>query len=265
MKIAICFYGLVGSLSDKNGQGIPIDPSIGYKYYKENIFDTNDEVDIFIHSWSVNSKDKLIELYNPKKHIIEKQVPFPNSKNHPVVAGKGFDKIKMFILKLLKRKSYDYVKRVKEKEAFRAYSRWYSVKESVQLMRDYELEHDFEYDCVMTTRLDVAFFKPVVFNQYDMNYFHASHWNDPKKIHENKEANRLNHYKDEGFLDFWFFSSSKLIYQFSKLFDSIEKYPISPHFSSRKHLDTLTNKVKFVFYRWYDHEMIRRKKFNSEK
>ena len=53
MRIAICFYGLVGSVCDKNGQGVPLDPAIGYKYYKENIFDTNDEVDVFIHSWSV--------------------------------------------------------------------------------------------------------------------------------------------------------------------------------------------------------------------
>ena len=40
MKIALCFYGLVGSVSDKNGNGIPLDPSIAYKHYKKNIFDS---------------------------------------------------------------------------------------------------------------------------------------------------------------------------------------------------------------------------------
>jgi len=83
MKIAICFFGLAGSVSDKNGNGIPLDPSIAYKYYKENIFDKNDEVDIFIHSCSLSVKERLIELYKPKKFIIERQVLFPNSKYHP--------------------------------------------------------------------------------------------------------------------------------------------------------------------------------------
>ena len=265
MKVAICFYGLVGSISDKNGNGVLLDPMIGYKYYKEHVFDTNVEVDVFIHSWSVNSKDKLIELYKPKKHLIENQIDFPDSKKHPGFINDMGGKVKMFLLKLFKKESYKSLKALKEKEAFRAHSRWYSVKQSIQLMRDYELENSFEYDCVMSTRFDIAFFKPVVFKKYDLAYFYASHWNDSAQPNESINANRLNHNEGEGFLDFWFFSNSKLMYQFSKLYDKIENYPVSPHFSSRSHINTLTNKVKFVFYRWYDHEMIRRKIYNSEK
>jgi hypothetical protein len=265
MRIAICFYGLVGSRSDKNGQGLPLDPAIAHKYYKENIFDVNDEVDIFIHSWSIDFKDQLIELYNPKKEIIEKQKSFPNAPNHQDVVGKGINKIKMFFFKLIKRKSYDYIRELKKKEAFRAYSRWYSVNKSIQLMKNFEQEKNFRYDCVMSTRLDVSFFTPVIFKKFDMSYFYASNWNDAPNKRNKTPANFLNQNIGKGFLDFWFFSNSSLMYDFSKLYFEMDHYPIIPHTSSRKHIDTLTDRVKYVFYRWHDHEMIRRKFFESEK
>jgi len=263
--MALCFYGLVGSVADKNGQGISLDPSIAHRYYKENILDLNNEVDIFIHSWSINSKEELVELYNPKKFIIESQVSFPDSKKHPSIKGSFFEQLKMGYLKLFKRNNYFNKKEIKEKEAFRAYSRWYSVKQSIQLMRNYELDNGFHYDCVMSTRLDIAFFKPVVFKKFDMNFFYASNWNDSSNRNEKNEANKLNRHKGKGFLDFWFFSNTKTMYLFSKLFDDIEHYSISPHSSSYQHLKTITCNVKYVYYRWFDHEMIRRKFFNSKK
>lgn len=265
MRVAICFYGLVGSVSDKDGNGSPLNPEIGFKYFENNILNVNDSVDVFIHSWSVGSRDQLISTYKPENYIIENQVSFPNAKNHPEISKGIRRKIKMVFFKMFKNEEYRLQKKKREKESFRAHSRWYSVKKSIQLMKDYEIENNFEYDCVMSTRLDVAFFKPLVFDKFDLNYFYASHWNDAAKPNENIEANYLNHHKGRGFLDFWFFSNSSLMFEFSKLYDIIERYPISPHFSSRKHIDTLTNKIKFVFYRWYDHEMIRRKFFNSKK
>lgn len=265
MKIAICFYGLVGSISDKNGKGISLDPTIAFNYYKQNIFDYNDNIDVFIHSYSVLSKDKLTSLYNPKDFIIEEQVSFPESKNHPHIQKGIITRIKMFLLKTFKRKSYLKLIDLKEKESFRAHSRWYSVRESINLMRNYELKNGITYDCVMSTRLDVAFFKPVIFKNFDLSFFYASNWNDAPNIENNLPANFLNQNIGKGFLDFWFFSNSNFIYKFSKLFDSIEKYPISPHTSSYRHVISFTNKIKYVMFRWHDHEMIRRKLYNSEK
>ena len=178
MKIAICFYGLVGSVSDKNGTGTSLDPSIAFNYYKENIFDKNHELDIFIHSYSIKSRDTLINLYKPKKYIIEEQVNFPKSKYHPFLNKGLFRKIQMILLKIFKNKSYKKLKETRENASFRAYSRWYSVKKSVELMKTFELENNLKYDCVMSTRLDASFFKPLIFKDFDMSFFYASNWND---------------------------------------------------------------------------------------
>ncbi len=69
MKIALCFYGLVGSRADKNGNGISLDPSLAYKLNYENIIKDND-VDVFIHSWSKDFENELVSLYNPALHCI---------------------------------------------------------------------------------------------------------------------------------------------------------------------------------------------------
>jgi hypothetical protein len=265
MKIALCFYGLVGSVSDKNGNGVPLDPSIAYKHFKKNIFDVNDEVDVFIHSWSNDHKNILIKLYKPKSYIIEKQILFPKSKHHPFLTKGIVKKAQMFLLKIFKSNSYLKLKEIGEKESFRAYSRWYSVNKSVDLMRDFEIKNNFSYDCVMSTRLDAPFFKPVIFKNFDMSFFYASNWNDAPNKKTNASANFLNQNVGKAFLDLWFFSNSKLMFKFSKLFDKIDQYPVNPHTSSYRHVITFTNNIKYVFYRWYDHELIRRKFFDSVK
>ena len=106
MKIALCFYGLVGSINDKNGNGIPLDPSIAYDYYKKNIFNENDTIDIFIHSYSISAKEKLLNLYNPVDYIIENQVNFPQSENHPSINNRYAERLKMLFLKIFKKTSY---------------------------------------------------------------------------------------------------------------------------------------------------------------
>ena len=75
MKIALCLMGAVGAAEKKYGVGHPIDPRIGHYFYKKHIFDCND-VDVFIHSWSTDFEKEFIELYNPKKYLIEKQINF---------------------------------------------------------------------------------------------------------------------------------------------------------------------------------------------
>ena len=265
MKVAVCFYGLVGSISDKNGKGIPLDPKIAYDLYKKNVFDVNDDVDIFIHSSSIESKERLINLYNPVDFIIEEQRLFPQSKNHPYINKGLLSKIRTYLLKLFKNKKYLKLKEFKEVESFRAHSRWYSVKKSIEIMKNHELKNNFRYDCVLSTRLDASFFKPLVFKNFDMTFFYASNWNDAPNKQKKIAANYLNQNVGKRFLDLWFFSNSNLMYEFSKLFDKIHSYTVNPHTSSFKHLTSITKKIKYVFYRWHDHELIRRKFYESEK
>ena len=68
MKIAICFYGLVGSSTKKYGLGKKLDPSIAYQYYQKNVFKNLTNFDVFIHSQSIERKNlfKTMKAWNGK-------------------------------------------------------------------------------------------------------------------------------------------------------------------------------------------------------
>ena len=70
MKVALCLSGLVG-YSTKSGKGNPIDYRLAYQHFKKNISDNQIELDVFMHSWSVDYKSELIECYKPKDYIFE--------------------------------------------------------------------------------------------------------------------------------------------------------------------------------------------------
>ena len=71
MKVALCLHGLVGT-DDKYGAGEKIiNYKIGLDHFKRHVFDVNDEVDVFFHTWSEDYEQKLIDAYNPISHIAE--------------------------------------------------------------------------------------------------------------------------------------------------------------------------------------------------
>jgi len=149
MKIAICLVGLVGDSKEKYGSfgkgHTPVDYRIGHYFTMKNIVETNQilgfEVDFFIHSWSVNFEKELIDSYQPKKYIIEKQINFNQDTNR--------------------------------KNAIK--SRWYSTYQSMSLKKSYEVENNFIYDYVMLHRFDRMFKVPLIFNQFNKDLFHISH------------------------------------------------------------------------------------------
>lgn len=233
MKVALCLFGLVGSKEGKDGKGGNIDYMVAYEHYKKHVLDKND-VDVFIHSWSIGFEKELEETYKPQKSIFQKQKRFAwlNIRNND--------------------------------QKHRAYSRWYSSKKTIELKREYEIENGFVYDWVMVSRLDLVFFTDVIFDRYDPGYFYASHWNDvPNPKADRLQANKENHYEGVGFLDLWFFSNSEMMDRFSTLYNHRKEYDVSPHRASRQHVDTFTDKIKYVFYRWEDHELVRRKLLNA--
>ena len=61
MKIALCLTGYVGSLEKFNHQSSSEQIHIreAYEYYKKNVIQDYD-VDIFIHSWDINSKEEIV-------------------------------------------------------------------------------------------------------------------------------------------------------------------------------------------------------------
>lgn len=263
MKVALCFYGLVGSRVDKNGTGEQLDPKTAFELNRRNVIDIN-QADVFIHSWSYDAKEQLESLYQPKASLTETQKDFPES----IKLTNNIDfkqKLRELPTRIFDKQKYLETQEQRRKAAFRAYSRWYSSRQTIKLKEDYELKHGFKYDAVIVLRLDVGFYSPLKMCDYDLTKFYASHWNDYPTQQNGYQMNLKNHNLRKGFLDFWFFTNSKNMDRFGALFDVIQDYHISPHRSSFEHASKCGFDIDYTLYRWQDHEMIRRKEFSAEK
>ena len=173
-KVAICFYGLTGSLNKKYGIGKNLDPKIAFKYYKKNIL--NKDTDVFIHSWSVNFKKELVKLYKPKSHIIERQKNFKTNYSN-FEFKKIYYYFKLFIKFLLNQTNLKEQLKISRIRSHAIKSRWLSSKKVLNLKDKYEKKHKFKYDIVLLTRLDLIFLKKINLKKIDSNFFYASNWN----------------------------------------------------------------------------------------
>jgi len=254
MKIALCFYGLVGSTNFKHGAGDPLDPNLCAKYYKENFFKYNSNIDVFIHSQSYEFKDELRRIYKPCKSVIEKKKNFfLQALIHP--------RVLLSFLVSLKRFDFKF-KHFKEqyKRAKNAFSRWYSTKSVIKLKKSYEKENKFKYDLVFLTRLDWALLKPFILNEDMKNKLTVSNNNSvpgPKNNYKSKII-KNNLTNENGLADYWFVGGSDVLDNFAKLYDKKYLYHISPHISSHQHVKYLKLDLSFWSYRGIDHEMLRR-------
>jgi hypothetical protein len=59
MRIALCLYGYFNNREDSSA-GMK-----GYKYIQDNIL-SHPNVDVFIHSWDMENRFKIIDLFKPK-------------------------------------------------------------------------------------------------------------------------------------------------------------------------------------------------------
>ena len=135
MKIALCISGYTGfkdklynlKVSDEiNSKLLNLD--IGYQFFKKNLIQ-NYNVDTYIHSWSTDQKNEILEIYNPKEYIIESQ--------------KG-----------------------EEVGIFNAgYSQWYSRKKVLEIA----INSGIEYDWIILSRFDIALDFKFNFDLYDNN------------------------------------------------------------------------------------------------
>lgn len=238
MKIALCICGLVGGTSGKDGKGEVVDFELCYKSYKKTILDINN-VDVFIHSWSVEHHRRIVDLYKPKLRIFENQ-KFLEYKNNP----KSFD---------------EYINR----------SRFYSTQQVVNLKKLYETKNNFKYDWVMISRFDLMFFNKIIFNNLDKNFLYASHFNDIKTKYDNFPNKSNQTPSRRRFLDMWFIGNSKLMDEYGNLYSNYsnifkpnKKGVYDPHAGIWNHFSNITKnkvleKTKFMFYRYFDYELYR--------
>ena len=135
MKVALCLHGLVGT-DDKYGKGDKIiNHKVGYRHFKQHVIDVNDQVDVFIHTWSVDKKEALVDTYTPKTIKAEAQ---PTTE-------------------------YDIP------GLHANFCRWTSVKEVISLVE----QSGEEYDWILLTRFDIAFLVDFDFNTFDKSKFYA--------------------------------------------------------------------------------------------
>ena len=273
MKTAICFNGLVGSTKGKSQELIgDFDKcfEISSDLYKKHIIDKND-VDIFVHSWSTGLEKEIVDTYKPKKYIVEEQKIF---------------------------KIPEYITHHNETRKQTHYSLWYTRKEVMKLVEEYEKENNFKYDCVMLARFDLAWQTDLIFEEYDQKYFWVGKW--PKKWFQGKELSDLEYWKisdggkyssqfettwwgyphnDQGLLGMWFFSNSENMSKFTTLYDCLDEYSlpnrcpldvagqISAHQQSLYHLEQLGLKdnLRFTEKNWHDDAPTVRRRYFKEK
>ena len=82
MNLIVCIHGIVGGKAGKDGTGGNLPLDMMYEHFKNRIIDSNKgdfkSIKTFIHSWSVEEKEKILSLYNPDDSFIENSLPFKN-------------------------------------------------------------------------------------------------------------------------------------------------------------------------------------------
>lgn len=152
---------------------------------KRNIISPN-KADVFAHLWfgeeitdnpykhggaggwenqriKSNAIEKFKDLYLPLSLLVERPRKFRNSSIH-------FEKS-------LERYFWGAIDNPKEPN-FKSrtirdnYSAKYSLLQSNLLKKNYELENDFKYDCVIKIRTDLICHAPIIASDYDLEYIH---------------------------------------------------------------------------------------------
>ena len=142
MKIAFCLHGLVGT-TDKYGMGkreVPF--ALGHHHYKRHVFDKNENVDTFIHTWSHHHHDGIKELYKP---LAMKSGP----------TDLDYEKV--------------YADDPIGARAYAIKCKWKSYKAVLDLVK----ESGNKYDWVFVTRFDLAVATDFCFDKYDNSKFYA--------------------------------------------------------------------------------------------
>jgi len=263
MRVALCLTGMAQHPGKKvvggqmwngaNGKRTPVEWQRGLEHYRKHLFAHND-IDVFIHTPSVDVKDELTQAYQPKAAIFE---PDPKFNIH----GAKVDA--------------NYPDGVTSKTQITV-ARWWSIQKCMQLKRQYEEKHGFKYDMVMIGRFDVAWMVDVHFDQFDPNHFYASNWCVMKKpdgqgirhedwfLHgwdkrDNKDLKHIHtghphtpHYP--ALADYWFFGGSEIMDKFGDLYNNVERFlkegvPSNHEFAFKQLKVTgLLPKLKFAFH-----------------
>lgn len=191
MKIALCLHGMFDSLTDCKSKGVD-----GFNHIKSRILDKGN-VDVYIHSWSLDNRDKIIELYRPKKYVFEQQKDFSdviNSRNLNSLSG--YPRSPHSVL-----------------------SHFYSISESFKLL--YE-NGDSKYDLVVKARFDLGRINRHTSGPGKINPYPVQCINILDDIQPNRLYTAFWEYFDMGPADMWFYGDHGVMKNFASLYNSFE-------------------------------------------
>ena len=204
MRIALCYRGRADGYSKGNrtrafeGQFEKVKKFIGQDH----------DFDVFVHCWSPTVKDKLVDIYDPVKYIIEEEKKFDDR----------FD----FGIENIKAKG-DTLKEKKEQWApHHKLSVMYSICETLKLKSSYEKENKFKYDAVFLLRYDLDFFDMFDYSEILANpstLYYSVPYRAINKIYQYK--NKKAPYTRLHIWDHWFAGSSDAIDILSESFDTM--------------------------------------------
>ena len=166
MKVALCLSGQ------------PRVVEVGYHKLKATILDNND-VDVFIHTWfdqdnlstesvipgreghqlDPGAIDKLIQLYQPKKILVEKPKTWDRHFEYP---QKTFEKAHTWALEI---PGDNPLERAKAYLDNTTHCMWYSIMRSNLLKEEYATETNTHYDFVIRNRMAYAPHVAITFSE----------------------------------------------------------------------------------------------------
>ena len=257
MKIALCLYGHLGISSAaslrttndvaKESEGASTDPANAHHCFSHILFPHYD-VDVFIHSWSAHQREKLLQLYKPKKSVFEPQIKFESSLAEYGMNDSDMNRWKIsdsarfgYELLLPSRETVTNIMTEMERESFRTKSRWYSTKQSIVLKNEYEVSNNFEYDFTIVTRLDCLFRSPFNFEKLNPELLYATRRDGRPDV-------------DFALHDFWFASNTENMNKFATLYDHIHDYCIRPTFACREHIKAHIGEEKLAYLFTHDND-----------
>jgi hypothetical protein len=198
MKVALCLHGYFNSFTDSTSKG-----EDGFKHLQEHVFSKCDP-DVYIHSWDLQNKDIILDLY--KDYIVDSHFEEPIDFS---------DQVKENNLHLLP-KTPGYV------PPETIFSHMYSIQKSFEFQ---ELK-DRDYDVVIKSRFDVGRINrnstgPGSTNPYPVQCINFDPSLPMDKLYmANWQAEYL---KNEGPADMWFYSSKEKMLKFSNIYSIIKR------------------------------------------
>jgi hypothetical protein len=211
------------------------------------------DVDVFIHSWSIDFAAELLGMYAPVGHEIVTQKRFGSQACQYGLIGEDMSQwdlpavtMASYELLLPSRKTVKVIVDEMQELTFRTESRWWSSKRVLELKREYERGNGFTYDFVVVSRLDNMFKKPIPFTDLD-----------PAKFYGSRRVGRPD--EQYAYFDYWFVSGSENMDGFATLFDERYEYSIRPTFACRQHVVRTLGEdaVRFLFRDKVDYILVR--------